>query len=1062
MKMKMKERALLLTHLRERALVLTHLRERALLLTSGNEHCWSLTSGNDPCCSLTSGNNHCCSLTSGNDHCCSLTSGNEHCCSLTSGNDHCCSLTSGNDHCCSLTSGNDHCCSLTSGNEHCCSLTSGNDHCWSLTSGNEHCCSLTSGNDHCCSLTSGNDHCCSLTSGNDHCCSLTSGNDHCCSLTSGNDHCCSLTSGNDIWKMKILLKLLLALLVGLIIVVAVLVTTVVFLLNVSGDPASEPTHPVGIDASTMSTPSTLDKNASEQLRYLRCSFSITNKLFQPELLNSTSPAFTTLAQNLSTQLRRAYGLSTLDQLKPNIQVLSFRNGSVVTDTLQSFTLSPRKNYTQLDLQNTILSIMQNRSLLQMVALPEIDPNSISIISYGDGNEDHNFDCFHQKWLVPGKDPTQITLPNQTQSCSWQFSTLSEMHIFLELHGSGMNSEKKCLNTISFYVDVIPRNSSLHTRICLDTLERRTLLLASNSVLLVWRKLPGRIRASSITARAINLKACRQNVTLSINGTSGGIVETPLYPEEYPDNINCQWTISIPERDYDLELSFIEGVVLCQNDSYLHGHWLIERQMYCMVQGMGLNTMHVKPNGGRIHIEFVCGNYSAGRGMRILYHLHEITDPCAGSFKCNDSNGCGRQCDGIIDCKEGEDEHNCTCRQNVTLSINGTSGGIVETPLYPEEYPDNINCQWTISIPERDYDLELSFIEGVVLCQNDSYLHGHWLIERQMYCMVQGMGLSTMHVKPNGGRIHIEFVCGNCSAGRGMRILYHLHEITDPNRCSAFTFRCGSGEGCISKVNPECDGIFDCNNGIDEQNCTCVNQSIHHRIIGGQNAILGRWPWQVAMLKGNSLFCSATLISTHWLVTAAHCIPSSISSITVHLGKLNHTQRNSEQVTRKVKQAIVHPKYNARTTDYDVALLHLKSPVAFSSAIQPACLPASSHLFAAGEKCWVTGWGNTGGDSYASILQELEINLIGQENCSDMYSKINDEITPRMMCAGFVEGGKDSCQGDSGGPLACQSRGSWFLAGIVSWGHGCALPNFPGVYTRVTSVVDWIKQIMTEV
>uniref|UniRef100_UPI00358EA3FD transmembrane protease serine 6-like n=1 Tax=Myxine glutinosa TaxID=7769 RepID=UPI00358EA3FD len=659
----------------------------------------------------------------------------------------------------------------------------------------------------------------------------------------------------------------------------------------------------------MSTPSTLDKNASEQLRYLRCSFSITNKLFQPELLNSTSPAFTTLAQNLSTQLRRAYGLSTLDQLKPNIQVLSFRNGSVVTDTLQSFTLSPRKNYTQLDLQNTILSIMQNRSLLQMVALPEIDPNSISIISYGDGNEDHNFDCFHQKWLVPDKDPTQITLPNQTQSCSWQFSTLSEMHIFLELHGSGMNSEKKCLNTISFYVDVIPRNSSLHTRICLDTLERRTLLLASNSVLLVWRKLPGRIRASSITARAINLKACRQNVT---------------------------------------------------------------------------------------------------------------------------------------------------------LSINGTSGGIVETPLYPEEYPDNINCQWTISIPERDYDLELSFIEGVVLCQNDSYLHGHWLIERQMYCMVQGMGLSTMHVKPNGGRIHIEFVCGNCSAGRGMRILYHLHEITDPNRCSAFTFRCGSGEGCISKVNPECDGIFDCNNGIDEQNCTCVNQSIHHRIIGGQNAILGRWPWQVAMLKGNSLFCSATLISTHWLVTAAHCIPSSISSITVHLGKLNHTQRNSEQVTRKVKQAIVHPKYNARTIDYDVALLHLKSPVAFSSAIQPACLPASSHLFAAGEKCWVTGWGNTGGDSYASILQELEINLIGQENCSDMYSKINDEITPRMMCAGFVEGGKDSCQGDSGGPLACQSRGSWFLAGIVSWGHGCALPNFPGVYTRVTSVVDWIKQIMTEV
>uniref|UniRef100_A0A8C4PZF9 Peptidase S1 domain-containing protein n=1 Tax=Eptatretus burgeri TaxID=7764 RepID=A0A8C4PZF9_EPTBU len=242
-----------------------------------------------------------------------------------------------------------------------------------------------------------------------------------------------------------------------------------------------------------------------------------------------------------------------------------------------------------------------------------------------------------------------------------------------------------------------------------------------------------------------------------------------------------------------------------------------------------------------------------------------------------------------------------------------------------------------------------------------------------------------------------------------------------------------------------------------------------RIIGGQNSILGRWPWQAAMHKYNS-FCGATLISDQWLVTAAHCIPwfdfrNEIlqNSITIYLGRLNRTQSNNEQVSRKVKRVITHPKYNPNTIDYDVALLHLNRFVNFSSFIQPACLPSSSHLFATGQKCWVTGWGATKYKySYPSTLQELEISVISDQNCSDLYSTINDVITPRMMCAGFIEGGKDSCYGDSGGPLACQSRGTWFLAGIVSWGYGCALPNFPGVYTRVTSVVDWIKQNMIDV
>ena len=91
-------------------------------------------------------------------------------------------------------------------------------------------------------------------------------------------------------------------------------------------------------------------------------------------------------------------------------------------------------------------------------------------------------------------------------------------------------------------------------------------------------------------------------------------------------------------------------------------------------------------------------------------------------------------------------------------------------------------------------------------------------------------------------------------------------------------------------------------------------------------------------------------------------------------------------------------------------------------------------------------------------QYVQVPAVTNAACTSAYIGIND-ITDSMICAGYPEGGKDSCQGDSGGPFVCNEDGKAIIAGVVSWGAGCALPGYPGVYSRVTRVLNWIKAQM---
>ncbi|XP_064424674.1 transmembrane protease serine 9 [Latimeria chalumnae] len=285
-------------------------------------------------------------------------------------------------------------------------------------------------------------------------------------------------------------------------------------------------------------------------------------------------------------------------------------------------------------------------------------------------------------------------------------------------------------------------------------------------------------------------------------------------------------------------------------------------------------------------------------------------------------------------------------------------------------------------------------------------------------------------------------------------------------CNNSTFSC-SAHVCISKANAKCDGIYDCSNGFDEYNCHCGEKpiKISQKIVGGVDAEQGEWPWQASLhLMYFGYICGATLVSDRWLLSVAHRVyePKNYNSWVAFLGSIERSGLGAIRVP--IKQIIVHPRFNRINLDYNIALLELSAPVNFTATVRPICLPSLFHSFPAGRRCFITGWGATQErGSTTCKLQKAAVNIIKDQVCQNIYNSFSNtnHITKRMMCAGYIEGGVDTCTGDSGGPLACEEPlKKWFLAGLTSWGRGCARPKFPGVYTRITTVVDWIHQYVS--
>lgn len=235
------------------------------------------------------------------------------------------------------------------------------------------------------------------------------------------------------------------------------------------------------------------------------------------------------------------------------------------------------------------------------------------------------------------------------------------------------------------------------------------------------------------------------------------------------------------------------------------------------------------------------------------------------------------------------------------------------------------------------------------------------------------------------------------------------------------------------------------------------KSIGVRIVGGVEAAEGEFPFIVSLQSSSSggHFCGGSLIKNNWVLTAAHCVDGgSVARVVVGL----HNQKQDGRADAIVPKRIIrHPQYNSSTIDYDYALIELSRDSVFA----PVDINLDSAI-GTGDSVEVAntttaGWGVTSESSWRlpDILQKVDVPLVSREECGKSYP---NQITERMICAGYKGGGKDSCQGDSGGPLVMKhENGSYTLAGVVSWGEGCARANKYGVYSNIAAVKDWIAE-----
>ncbi|KAM9804820.1 transmembrane protease serine 3 [Neosynchiropus ocellatus] len=373
--------------------------------------------------------------------------------------------------------------------------------------------------------------------------------------------------------------------------------------------------------------------------------------------------------------------------------------------------------------------------------------------------------------------------------------------------------------------------------------------------------------------------------------------------------------------------------------------------------------------------------------------------CVGKFRCGSSSQCvswAGLCDGTNDCDNGEDELGCVRLSGRSSVLQVHKGGFWRT------------------VCSEDWDNQL----GVAACRQlgySSYVESFFV---PLMSVEDELRSPLVSLRPTPS---------------GTALLQNLS--------SSSKSECSSGKVTTLKC-------LDCG----------LRPGYSARIVGGNISRPGQFPWQVSLHFRSEHLCGGSVLTSRWVLTAAHCVYGFADPAlwSAHVGLTEQTVHGAE--SRAVDRIIYHARYRPKGLDYDIALMRLNKSLEFNGLVEPICLPNVGEEFDEGTLCWISGWGATEEEGETSVvLRSAAVPLLSSRTCNlpEVYQGF---ISSWMICAGYLEGGTDSCQGDSGGPLACEDS-VWKLVGATSWGIGCAVRNKPGVYTRITRSLGWIRRQM---